>query len=120
MEKININQGYSNCSIVNISENSAIVTDKNIADKLRQNGINVLSFDYNPDIKLLKNGGGYSNLSGFIGGAISRLGNKVIVFGDLKKIDKNDQIATFIRSLNLEIIDFDGQVVIDYGGIVTF
>ena len=34
---ININQGYSNCSIAVIDSNSAIVTDKNIAEILIKN-----------------------------------------------------------------------------------
>ena len=61
---------------------------------------------------------GYSNKNGFIGGVISRIGNNIVVFGDLEKIDYNNTIKEFIISKNLNLIDFKGMDVIDYGGIV--
>ena len=36
----------------------------------------------------------------------------------LSKIDKNEQIRNFIKKRNVEIIEFKGQDVIDYGGIL--
>lgn len=54
LNMININQGYSNCSIAVIDENSAIVTDKKIADILKKNNIDVLLIEDKIDIKLLK------------------------------------------------------------------
>lgn len=119
LNKININQGYSKCSIAVIDENSAIVTDKKIEEALTKENINILCLDYVSDIKLLKNDEGYSDMKGFIGGAISRIDNKVIIFGDLNKIDKNNQIYEFIKNRELEIIDFKGLDVIDYGGTLT-
>ena len=100
-ELINTTQGYTNCSIAIINENSAIVTDKGL-------------------YKILKkyNSGKYSNRKGFIGGAISRIGDKIIVFGDLNKIDINGKIREFINKKGTQIIDFQGLDVIDYGGIV--
>ena len=106
INKIHISQGYSNCSIAVIDENSAIVTDKKIAENLERANINVLRLDYVPDIKLLDANGKFSQMHGFIGGAISRIGDKIIVFGDLKKIDKNGEIFKFIKKSNLEIVDF--------------
>ena len=71
------------------------------------------------DIKLLKNDLTYSLKKGFIGGCISRIENKVIIFGDLDRIDKNSKISNFIKNRGLEIIDFKGLDVVDYGGIVV-
>ena len=62
--------------------------------------------------------GEYSNRNGFIGGAVSRIGDKIIVFGDLNKIDINGTIREFINQKGIKIIDFQGLDVIDYGGIV--
>lgn len=118
LNKININQGYSNCSIAVIDDNSAIVSDKKIANILQENGIDTLYIDEKLDIKLLDKKGNYSKMSGFIGGAIARIENNVIVFGDLNKIDKENKIRNFITSRNLNIIDFKGFDVIDYGGII--
>lgn len=116
-ELINTTQGYTNCSIAVIDDNSAIVTDKGLFKILKKHNIDVLYLEYEPDIKLL-NTEEYSNRNGFIGGAISRLGDKIIIFGDLSKIDINEEIKEFINKKGLQIIDFKGIDVIDYGGIV--
>lgn len=114
---INTTQGYTNCSIAVIDDNSAIVTDKGLYKILEKHGIDVLYLEYEPDIKLLLNNK-YSNRKGFIGGCISRIGNSIIVFGDLNKIDKDNKIRDFILNKHLQIIDFENLDVIDYGGIV--
>lgn len=116
-ELINTTQGYTNCSIAVIDENSAIVTDKGLYKILQKHNIDVLYLEYEPDIKLLTSDG-YSNKKGFIGGAISRIGNYIAVFGDLNKIDQDNKIRNFITNRNLNIIEFKNLDVIDYGGIV--
>ena len=55
---------------------------------------------------------------GFIGGCISKIDNKIVIFGDLTKIDYQNKIRNFIQERNLEIIEFKGLDVIDYGGII--
>lgn len=116
-ELIRTTQGYTNCSIAVIDDNSAIVTDKGLYKVLQKHNIDVLYLEYEPNIKLL-NDEGYSNRKGFIGGAISRVGENIIVFGELSKIDKDEQVKKFIEQRNLNIIEFKELDVIDYGGIV--
>ena len=116
-EMINTTQGYTNCSIAVIDDNSAIVTDKGLYKILKKHNVDVLYLEYEPDIKLIKLDE-YSNRKGFIGGAISRVDDKIILFGDLNKIDINGKIREFIEKKELKIIDFKGLDVIDYGGIV--
>jgi hypothetical protein len=116
-ELINTTQGYTNCSIAVIDDNSAIVTDKGLYKILEKHNIDVLYIEYQLDIKLLTSNG-YSKKNGFIGGAISRIGDQIIIFGDLNKIDKDKKIRKFILSKKLNIIDFKELDVIDYGGIV--
>lgn len=116
-ELINTTQGYTNCSIAVIDDNSAIVTDKGLYKILQKHNIDVLYLEYDPDIKLLKCNE-YSEKKGFIGGAITRIDDKIIIFGDLKKIDCNAQIRKFIEKRGLKILEFKGLDVIDYGGIV--
>lgn len=116
-ELINTTQGYTNCSIAVIDDRSAIVTDKGLNKILKKNGIDTLYLSNELDIKLL-NGKQYSNKRGFIGGCISRINNKIIVFGELKKIDPENKIREFIKKRNLEIIEFCGLDVIDYGGLI--
>ena len=118
-ELINVNQGYSNCSIVVINENSVITQDLGIYNKLKKYGLDILFLDDDLDIKLLNNNQ-YSEMKGFIGGAISQIGNNIFVSGDLNKIDKENRIRSFIESKKLNIIDFKDLDVIDYGGILWF
>lgn len=117
-ELIKTNQGYTNCSIAVIDENSAIVSDKGLYKILQKHNIDVLYLQHKLDIKLLSERG-YSNRKGFIGGAISKIDQNIIVFGDLDKIDHNNKIREFIISKNLNIIDFKGLEAVDYGGLVV-
>lgn len=116
-ELINTTQGYTNCSIAVIDEKSAIVTDKGLYKILQKHGIDVLYLEYELDIKLL-NGANYSDKQGFIGGVISRVDDNIFITGDLNKIDRNNIIRNFIKSKNMNIIEFEGLDVIDYGGII--
>lgn len=120
LNKININQGYSNCSIAVVDDNSCVVTDKSIYQKLKANAIDVLLVEnVERKIKLLDaSGKKYSNMHGFIGGTVGRLDNKVIIFGDLNYIDSNNLIRNFLKAKNLEIVEFKNLEVIDYGGII--
>lgn len=114
---INTTQGYTNCSITVIDDNSAIVTDKGLYKILQKHNIDVLYLEYEPDIKLLDKNG-YSSRNGFIGGAMSRIEDNIIIFGDLNKIDYNNKMREFIFNKKLNIIEFEGLDVIDYGGLV--
>lgn len=119
LNKIQVSQGYSNCSIAVLNENSVITTDTKIAKELEKNNINVLYLEKILNIKLLERNDNFSKMQGFIGGAIGKIDDKMIVFGDLSKIDKSGKIRNFIKQNNLEIIDFEGLDVIDYGGIIV-
>ena len=117
-ELINVKQGYSNCSIVVIDENSIILSDKGLYNSLKNRGIDMLFLDYIHNIKLLNENGEYIQKNGFIGGAVSRIGDNIVVFGDLDKIDYDGKIKGFIKKRNLNIIDFKRLDVIDYGGVI--
>ena len=116
-ELINTTQGYTNCSIAVIDDNSAIVSDKGLYKILKFHNIDTLLVENNLDIKLL-NGENYSSKKGFIGGCITRLGDSIIVFGDLNKIDINGRIRDFITSKKIKIIEFKDLDIIDYGGLI--
>lgn len=119
--KININQGYSKCSIAVIDNNSVIVTDTTIAQILKKYNFNVLLLpeSITKNIHLYKNSNlEYSNMHGFIGGCISRIDNYIFISGDLNKIDFDNKIKTFIEERNLKIIDFPNLDIVDYGGIL--
>ena len=116
-ECIEVKQGYSNCSIAVIDNNSIILSDKGLYNSLKNKDLDILFLDDEYDIKLLNENGNYSLKTGFIGGTIARVENNIIIFGDLDKIDKRKQIRKFIEKKGLNIIEFKGLDVIDYGGI---
>lgn len=116
-EIINVNQGYTKCSIAIIDENSIITSDVGLYNTLRNTGLDILFLDYSPNIKLLNNNK-YSDKKGFIGGAISRIDDNIFISGDLSFIDKENKIRDFITKKELNIIDFKQLDVIDYGGII--
>ena len=95
------------------------MTDIKIAEILREYKVEVLYLEKSPDIKLLKDQKEYSLMQGFIGGAMARIENKMMIFGDLKKIDEQGKIREFLQNRQLEIIDFKDFDVIDYGGIIV-
>lgn len=117
IEKIAVMQGYTNCSIAVIDEKSIITADKGIYANLKEYDLDVLLID-KEDIKLLKNNNSYSSMNGFIGGTISRVGDNIIVTGDAHKLNSYSAIKKYLSDRNLNLIDFSGYDLIDYGGII--
>ena len=115
LKKVNINQGYSKCSIAVLDKNMVIVEDKSIEKVLKNNGLNVILLDNNVDIKLYKNFNECSDMKGFIGGCISKLDNYLFVSGDILKLGLRDEDR---KSINCQIIDFKTLDIADYGGIL--
>ena len=114
---INVKQGYAKCSIAVIDDRSLITADKGLYKELINYNFDILFLNYKLNIKLI-NEDKFSTMNGFIGGAISRIGNNVFISGDLNKIDKNNQIKNFIKKRDLNIISLSDLDVIDYGGII--
>ena len=127
-EFINVEQGYTKCSTVVLDDNSCIVSDIAIARELLDSGIDVL-YVSEPDIVLktrvnpliddeTKMSFKTSDMKGFIGGAMAKLGNEVILFGDISKLSNGVKIKKFVESKGYTLKDFPGLDVVDLGGIV--
>lgn len=125
--RVNVEQGYTKCSIAVIEDNSCITSDKGIAKTLIDKGIDVLLVD-EPNIKLLKRTDRNitqqdkmsfenSEMHGFIGGAMVRIKDNIVVFGDFDRLVSSKRIREFIEKKRLNIVDFKGLDIIDYGGI---
>jgi len=117
LTKIQVEQGYSNCSIAVVSDNACITSDKGIYEALEKNKIDTLYIEEN-NIKLLNKEGKETKMKGFIGGATAIIDNKFILFGDSKFLKNREQILQFIHKYNLELIEFKGLNIHDYGGII--
>lgn len=116
---INVKQGYTNCSILPLSNKCCITSDKGIYDTLVDNDFDVLYIDQcELDIKLFSSDSVYSNMCGFIGGCSSVINDTVIFFGDLNKFKCKDKLASYIYSKGFKIKDFKDMDVIDYGSCI--
>ena len=109
-----VNQGYVKCSIAVTGNNSCITSDKGIAKTLKDNNIDALYIEEN-NIKLLKRNGSISNMKGFIGGASLVFDNKFVLFGDIERLESRDKIINHLHRYTLELHDFKGLDVYDYG-----
>lgn len=127
-KKINVEQGYTKCSIAVIDDNSCITSNIGIARTLVDNGIDVLLVN-EPDIRLLKRTNKNiinqnkmyfenSTMQGFIGGAMVRIEDNIVVFGDFDKLVNSIKIRKYIEGKGLNIVDFKGLDIVDYGGII--
>lgn len=112
-----VKQGYTKCSICVTSENSCITSDKGIDRILKENGINSTLIEEN-NIKLLKRDRTNSNKKGFIGGASFVFDNKFVLFGDIENLESKEKITKHLKKYKLELVDFKGLQVNDYGGAI--
>ena len=114
-----VKQGYVKCSIAVTSDNSCITSDKGIANVLESNNIDVLYIEEN-NIKLLKKDATASTMKGFIGGASFVFDNKFVLFGDSNNLSNKDKIIQHLDKYNLELVDFKGLHIYDYGGGIIY
>ena len=114
-----VKQGYVKCSIAVTSNNSCITSDKGIAKVLESNNIDVLYIEEN-NINLLKKDATASSMKGFIGGASLLFDNKFVLFGDSNNLSNKDKMIQHLDKYNLELVDFKGLDIYDYGGGIVF
>lgn len=114
---IPVSQGYSNCSILVVDEESIITSDEGIVREVLK--YNRGSFN---KIDLLKIKEGSIRLSqmnhGFIGGASALVDDKVYFFGDVNSHPDSESIRNFIMKKNKVIVSLGDGNLIDYGGMI--
>ena len=109
---INVNQGYTGCSICAINE-SAIITDDESVFSAAQNFLNDVLFISKGSIRL----NGYTY--GFIGGCCGKLSsNKLAVNGRIESHTVSNMIIDFCSKHNIDIIELSDEVLTDIGGIL--
>lgn len=118
--KINVNQGYTKCSIAKLTENILITNDEGIFNTINNNydDLKIYLIKEKSSIKLLNNDLNYSNMNGFIGGCITRIDDFVFISGDINNFENSEKIKSIILKNNLKIVDLKDLDVIDYGGII--
>ena len=119
MPNIIVKQGYTKCSICVTSEKSCITTDKNIYEALLKCNLDVTYIQEN-NIKLLNKYGEKTKMKGFIGGASFTFNNNFVLFGDIDMLESKNEILEHLQRNKLNLVDFKGLDVHDYGGAITY
>ncbi len=109
---INVNQGYTGCSICVVNE-SAIITDDESIYRAAQNFLNDVLFVSKGSIRL------YGYDYGFIGGCCGKIAeNKLAVNGRIESHADKYMITDFLSKHNIEIIELTDEPLTDIGGIL--
>lgn len=110
---IHTNQGYPACTVLRLSEDTAITADSGMARTLEREGIKVT---------LISNG----SISlppyeyGFIGGTAGIYDGKIYFLGDPETHPDAQKIIDACTNANLEIRALSGGILSDLGGILFF
>ena len=108
---IHVNQGYTKCSVIPVSDNAIITDDISIAEKCSQNGFDVLLVSKGD---VILQGFEY----GFIGGAAGRVGERLLVFnGDITAHPDFASVSEFMEKHNVKYI-FTEEKLTDIGSIL--
>lgn len=111
LKRIQVNQGYSKCSICVINNKGIITDDESIYNQTVNHGIDSLLITKG-DVKL--KGMNY----GFFGGATGVYDNKLFLNGELSKHKDEKIISEFIKKYNVELIELKKGYIEDIGSII--
>lgn len=110
---LNVSQGYTNCSVLNIYNKAFITSDKVIYNKLKNENYDVLLL---PPGDILLEGFDY----GFIGGTGGMIGdNKIAFFGNLNHYKYGNEVIAFLKKHDVTPIYLSDSKLIDRGSILT-
>lgn len=112
LELKSVKQGYAACSTVKVTDSAFISSDKGIVQALKATGNDALLVS-NEGILL----NGYNN--GFIGGCALTTENYIAFTGDIKQHKDFNNIKSFAKNYNKNIISISNKVLYDYGGFIT-
>ncbi len=113
IKTVNVNQGYSRCSVLVINDNAVITSDVSLKNALEENGVEVLHILSG---NIVLDGFDY----GFIGGASGKIDNDTILFfGNVKNHPDYNRIKDFCFKYkkNIKIL-CEYLPLTDIGGIV--
>ncbi|NPV00102.1 MAG: hypothetical protein HPY53_01855 [Brevinematales bacterium] len=108
---INVQQGYTRCSLLPLGGGRFITSDRGIEKMLTGAGFDVLYVS--PEGVALD---GFPH--GFIGGAMGCYGGRVFLAGSADSIPEGETLRRFIRGAGCELNEINGGVIRDLGGIL--
>lgn len=114
IEFINVNQGYSKCSLAIIGEDACITSDPSIYKELEKKSMDVLLIE---EGLIELPGLNY----GFIGGATGMLSkDELLISGTLIEHSSQNKINDFLKKHKIKSVYLSNNRLIDIGSIITF
>ena len=111
---INVNQGYTKCSILPLREKVIITNDTGIYNTLKNEGFDILLLPFG-DIEL--SGFNY----GFIGGVGGMISNdSMAFFGSLDNYAFGNEVKKFLYKYDIKPIYLNNTKLIDRGSLLVF
>lgn len=110
--EIHIRQGYARCACVAVDGRSVITSDPGLFRALSRI----------PELDVLRVREGFVALpgypTGFLGGASGRVGDEIVINGDLSRHPDFEIMREFIRAHGLALRHFPGEALVDIGSII--
>lgn len=110
-DTIQVNQGYTNCSLLMLPGRRGITADKGIYKKLLDSNYDILLIE---EGHILLKGMDY----GFIGGCCGMDDHKIYINGDLDSHPDGQRMRSYIMASEMEVIEVKNQPLFDIGSIV--
>ena len=112
LNKINVNQGFTKCSLLALKNNNFITCDEGIYKTLIKNNINLLLLSSK---EILLQGHEY----GFLGGCCGIWGDNLFILGSLHNYKDASKLKKFTALLGYTIIELYDGPLFD-GGTILF
>lgn len=109
---INVNQGYTKCSIAVVNDDAIITSDNGIFYTCKKYGFDVLKIQ--PGYVMLPN---YNY--GFIGGCCGKLSHDTLAFtGKISEHPDYKKIKAFLHNYRINILELSNKPLLDIGSII--
>ena len=109
-EFVQLPQAYTRCSLIHLCENNYLTSDRGIEKVLLQRELSC--FYFTPEEITIKD-----HKSGFIGGAVGILGNKILFNGNIELHADGLRLKEHLLNINFEIVNLSDLHLYDGGGI---
>jgi hypothetical protein len=109
--RVDVKQGYTKCSVINLQNHGIITADKQIAELANDNGIDSLLVS-SGNVGL--NGFEY----GFLGGATGYHNGRLFLTGKLDRHPDFEAIQAFIEIKGIQLIYLSNNPIYDYGTLI--
>lgn len=109
-EYIHLPQPYTRCSLLHLSENNYVTSDRGIEKVLLRKGFTC--FYFNPEEIIIRD-----HKNGFIGGAVGRWGKRLFFNGNIERHVDGQRLKEYLLKLDFDIVTLSDGYLYDGGAI---